>query len=380
MDFEFDKEIDSLLRRTAGESVRAFDAHPDADEISLFAENALTTKARARAVEHLAECARCRKILSNVISFKTAAESEKIHAEESKMIPVALEIPWYRRLFAFPQITFAMGALVLVFAGIMAVLVLQTANDSQNVSVARSSNAVGETTKGTSGASSDGETRTVETYSTNSSNMSNSASVNPGMMSNSNMTTANIAPSNSTSMNANSTANVALPAFRPQQPSADYNEPAKPRKENDSLPDGQSRSNTAALSAPSTSGARPNDDAKRDDEITREKTETKDNQLNKQQAENKPRPDTPSPKLSVKKSTSADKNKTGEAQIIVDGKTFRNLGGTWFDSAYNSQPQIMIRRGSDDYKRLDSGLRRIAENIGGTVVVLWKSKAYRIHP
>ncbi|HEY0050519.1 MAG TPA: zf-HC2 domain-containing protein, partial [Pyrinomonadaceae bacterium] len=76
---EFDKEIDSLLRRAAkGESVQAFDAHMDADEVSLFAENALTAKARARAAEHLAECAKCRKILSHLISFDAEPESETI--------------------------------------------------------------------------------------------------------------------------------------------------------------------------------------------------------------------------------------------------------------------------------------------------------------
>jgi hypothetical protein len=81
---------------------------------------------------------------------------------------------------------------------------------------------------------------------------------------------------------------------------------------------------------------------------------------------------------SLKKSTLADKNKAGESRA-VGGKTFRNVGGIWFDSAYGSQQQIMIRRGSDDYKRLDSGLRSIAENFGGTVVVVWKSRAYRIY-
>ena len=112
----FDKEIDSLLRRTAkGEGVQTFDAHLDADEISLFAENALTAKARSRSVEHLAQCAKCRKILSNLISFNAETESETIHAGESDIVSVAPVIPWYRRLFAFPQITFAMGALALVF-------------------------------------------------------------------------------------------------------------------------------------------------------------------------------------------------------------------------------------------------------------------------
>jgi hypothetical protein len=34
--------------------------------------------------------------------------------------------------------------------------------------------------------------------------------------------------------------------------------------------------------------------------------------------------------------------------------------------------------GTDSYKNLDGGLRAIADNLGGTVVVVWKEKAYRI--
>ena len=51
MDFEFDKEIDVLLRQTTqGETVltntNTNSEHLDADEISAFAENALPEKAR----------------------------------------------------------------------------------------------------------------------------------------------------------------------------------------------------------------------------------------------------------------------------------------------------------------------------------------------
>ena len=62
----------------------------------------------------------------------------------------------------------------------------------------------------------------------------------------------------------------------------------------------------------------------------------------------------------------------------VGGKTFRNVGGIWFDAAYTTQQQTTVRRGTEDFRKLDSGLRSIAENLGGTVVVVWKGKAYRI--
>ncbi|HLM00026.1 MAG TPA: zf-HC2 domain-containing protein, partial [Pyrinomonadaceae bacterium] len=218
----FDKEMDFLLRRAAkGESAQTFDAHPDADEISLFAENALTAKARERAAVHLAECTKCRKILSNVILFNAESESETIHAAEaeSKLIPAAAAplIPWYRRLFAFPQITFAMGALVLVFSGVIAFLVLQNSSDiEQNATVARNEEFT-EKSRGTGGASSDGETETIETYSANS---SNAASANPSLMSNSNATSTANTVANSMNASADSfSGNVAAPALR-QSPQA----------------------------------------------------------------------------------------------------------------------------------------------------------------
>jgi hypothetical protein len=65
-------------------------------------------------------------------------------------------------------------------------------------------------------------------------------------------------------------------------------------------------------------------------------------------------------------------------QRSVGGKTFNNVGGIWFDSAVGKQKQKTVRRGTSDYQKLDSGLRSIADSLGGTVVVLWGGKAYRI--
>jgi len=62
----------------------------------------------------------------------------------------------------------------------------------------------------------------------------------------------------------------------------------------------------------------------------------------------------------------------------VGGKTFDNRSGVWYDLAYRNQSTTNVKRGSDEYKKLDSGLRSIAESLEGTIVVVWKSRAYRI--
>jgi hypothetical protein len=62
----------------------------------------------------------------------------------------------------------------------------------------------------------------------------------------------------------------------------------------------------------------------------------------------------------------------------VGGRTFQKKDGVWYDGAYHGQATINVHRGTDAYKKLDSGLRSIADSLGGTVVTVWKGKAYRI--
>jgi hypothetical protein len=60
------------------------------------------------------------------------------------------------------------------------------------------------------------------------------------------------------------------------------------------------------------------------------------------------------------------------------GKSFEFRDGVWYDTAYRRQPFTTVRRGTEAFLRLDAGLRSIAEAVGGTSVIVWNSKAYRI--
>ncbi len=63
---------------------------------------------------------------------------------------------------------------------------------------------------------------------------------------------------------------------------------------------------------------------------------------------------------------------------VVGGRSFNNRNGVWYDTAYHGQATSNFRRGTEEYKKLDGGLRNIANTLGGTVVIVWKQKAYRI--
>ena len=79
----------------------------------------------------------------------------------------------------------------------------------------------------------------------------------------------------------------------------------------------------------------------------------------------------------MSKSSVSGRSISGETRG-VGGKTFNNVGGIWFDSAVGKQKQKTVRRGTSEYQKLDAGLRSIADSLGGTVVILWGGKVYRI--
>ncbi|MDQ3684428.1 MAG: hypothetical protein M3430_02340 [Acidobacteriota bacterium] len=67
----------------------------------------------------------------------------------------------------------------------------------------------------------------------------------------------------------------------------------------------------------------------------------------------------------------------------VAGRQFRRQGGgAWVDTEYKSSASLTnVTRGSEQYRALTADepeLRRIAEQLGGEVIVVWKNRAYRI--
>jgi len=128
MELEFDKEMDSLLRKTgeAGRGVLVGDkpdekpkVHLDADQLSAFAENAMPEKSRALYMSHLADCDRCRRVLSGLIMLNAEAEPLEERVVAPAISLSAIE-PWYRRLL-LPDPPYVMGWLGLLFGAGLAV-------------------------------------------------------------------------------------------------------------------------------------------------------------------------------------------------------------------------------------------------------------------
>jgi len=67
------------------------------------------------------------------------------------------------------------------------------------------------------------------------------------------------------------------------------------------------------------------------------------------------------------------------ADEIRWGHKFRRQGNSWIDQKFKSSMTLRnISRGSDEFAALDSGVRSIAQQLGGEVIVVSKGKAYLI--
>ncbi|MGE3466821.1 MAG: hypothetical protein AB7J13_07790 [Pyrinomonadaceae bacterium] len=388
MDLEFDKEIDVILRRSReGRGVLVGDLPPkpktpkhhlDADAIAAFVENAVPAATRMLYIEHFADCDRCRSVLSKGISMnETAASMAAVGAAEVVATAMHDAMPWYRKLLRTPNIAAAMGALVLVFSGVLGFLIFQSRNAETNTIVSQGF----EPAVQQGGPSAEDRLAGVA---------------------------ANIAPAPGERLSANAnTAVSAEPegvAALPQKPSNSA-AAAPARKLGESKTDGFTKSESdkdkeVAMAEKSVAQPKPvtapppppGDDRARSgalsDSVSTRAEETKDEDaaLAKRKAGENRRDQPVSPAKAgptrgpvQNKSNQVNQNIFDMAVTrVVGGKTFENRDGAWYDRAYRNQKTTNYRRGTDEYKKLDRGLRSIADELGGTVIILWKNKAYRV--
>lgn len=407
MEFNFDKEIDALLRQTAkGETVFASnDANPtvrnqqfehlDADEISAFAENALPNKARMRITEHLADCDPCRKTLSNTMLLNAEAETDAAFSAVSTAEPetVAIPAPWYKKLFGFQGLAYGLGALVILFAGFTAFILLQ------NMSAGNSEiSQADKTARNLEGVPSENEPMSAtdsDNYkmAANTSTVANSAAESYEEKAESDSNTASIYQNESqdgtisTERKQSVDDNISLNKERNDEASGFglSKNPAKPMSAATPL----ARRGLDNKPAPvmSDSEAREVDRDESPLEETADKMSSAESPKDAQTySSDREKSALPAAKKSKKNEAKQDRpqisgdsasgrsNKTRQA----GGKNFRLANGVWYDTAYKNQKTTNVRRGSNDYKNLDSGLRSIAEQFRETVVVVWETKAYRI--
>lgn len=352
MNFEFDNEMDAILRKSRGVSdFAAVSDHLDADEIAAFADNAVSEAARTRFTMHFADCARCRKILA--ISFATETEQP---------VAVAAVAPqrsesWFRALFRVPQLAFGLGAIVLAFAGFVGYIVIRNAGSGADMAATNREERRFEPATSAPANAPAGNADSTVTSNAPASNATAASSPN--------------SPSNSAAKGPNGT-------VEPEQTPFPATNSAVASRDNPSDLDvtgGETTNDAKAVATPLPEPAKK-PDASVVGGVPKTEQPRNDADRNLSYEDRKNRDE----ELGVTRSApNAPKEKRDKKQTrALGGKTFNQSNGVWTDSEYRGQPTRTVRRSSDEYRKLDSGLRSITDQLPGTVVIVWKSTGYRI--
>lgn len=401
---EFDNEIDFLLRQAVRRNSFAPDAaaeetfHLDADDLTAFAENVLPSTARLSFISHLADCNSCRETLSNLILLNEVADEEAMSViEPEKTVTSAKWLDLLKKSFALPTLGFATAALAVLFIGVFAFIALRPTEVNQSVELVQTAAQPIETpTKKRSAASAteqkDAETESkpeesptetpdpnanisVESASEQTTELAENLPPSVRMTRGENSANRTVAPPETTvarsnSAASNSAANVAA-TRQPQPETTVANGAAAARANKAENSDGA----TSGLPAPLESI----DKAK--DRLLARSSNNQDQDL--ESADSQESTNAPLSPASKSRSAEAGEDirralrKPAETRT-VNGKAFLKIGGIWTDAAYNSQNVTNVFRSSDEYKKLDGGLRSIAEKLSGEIIVVWQNKAYKI--
>jgi hypothetical protein len=420
-------EMDRLLRRHAwrdGEALRARreqnkDApeanntvHLDADELNAYAEGALPENARSRYFAHLADCDTCRKLVTDLTLAATLADEGKARVAATDVSPSRSWRDWLASIFSPPVLRYGVPALALLAIIVVAIVATRTQRESSSVAQndkAEKSYAQSATANNASSA----QTTTTDTTADNHSNSNavlptmDQRQMQPGVVANaspakpesieSDMPRAPVRVEDKPASSPSGTANQIL--REPEGPgrravdAASTSAPQPPPAESASTAQAGSRDRREAEKKAKVAG--------KDDDEVEVAPNTAGGAVSAKSESNEARRDTgreitterniqnlpatrkaPAAPKSEAIDLAAQKERSEETRN-VGGRKFRRQGSAWVDTAYkSSRPTTSVARGSEQYRALvadEPELRSITQQLGGEVVVVWKSRAYRFY-
>jgi hypothetical protein len=405
-----DSQMDILMRRFAGRAAEARPGHGhlDPDEVSAFAEGVLPAATRARYVSHLADCEDCRKLTSQLTIASGRAAEISLPASETVRART-----WWQRLGGLgtlPAWRYAVSALViLAVVGVAFVVWRRSAQPSESLvaqvqpsedqqrAAERPAVAEPEVTRNISPSPSSGTVPQATPAPGASDKEATVTALSPAPPP---VKAVPATEGETKSTIAGGVAPVAAekaPGYAPQPP-ADYRMDDRARQQQ-------------SIAGATPGGPRRNEsydkykvDRASSGDVAKQRDEDRSITANQNVAQNKPAEatDSPRPESTFGLSRRAEATKSGprkaepsgreetkdgqkkesdqiEHTRSAGGRKFQRQGAVWVDSNYKTSMKVKtIARGSDDFQKLDSGLRSIAQQLGGDIIVVWKGKGYRI--
>ena len=417
-------EMDRLLRRYArqqGETLRAeraersdseagasLGAHLDPDEMNAYAEDVLPEAMRSRYFAHLGDCNACRKLVTDLTLAASRVNEERLRTDSLKITPSKSWREWLTAIFSPAALRYGVPALALFAIVIVALVAMRTQRREASVAMNNEESGYSSPSAGTA-SNSAADPLTRSGTAANHSN-SNAAPVPEQQNTSQRGIVAEPTPVGTAQEEADKPAvsqeTVATPSTskagdlkdsprdlgeggkREQVAAAppanmpvlaapdaapqirERQEEQKKAKASGKDDDENIASGTAAGGA--IAGTAPANEDRRD----KGRTNTA------RSAQAAPRARRTAPAKNDTSSDMVEKESSGETRSI-GGRRFQRQGSSWVDTAFVASRQLTnVRRGSEQYRALvadEPGLRSIAEQLSGEVIVVWKSRAYRFY-
>ena len=403
---------------SSDETTATSGTHLDADEMNAYAEGEMPAAARAHALSHIADCDRCRALVTNLTLYANVPIKEQESDQRQAASSKSSWREWLAALFAPPVIRYGVPALVaLCIVGVVILTMRQRDAERRNDEaplVARNDQRAEETASAVkpeaaqSPATTQSSTaRPVEqpspaqlkeegttqnrgladTLTLGKTKQANDATSTSATKPDAPAMAAPITSSESSrqektardqrdeSVVAENRAAAPPPPASVSQPSAVARAPRQPT-ENDRINQNR-KDELPSNDRPATTGLASNT-ATRESE---EKRESLGRSSQSTQARRRSAPRVQTMTDGTDSSGGAAGERSSETRS-VGGRKFRRQGSAWVDMAYaQGRATVNVTRGSEQYRALvadEPGLRTIADQLGGEVIVVWRGRAYRI--
>jgi hypothetical protein len=391
---ETNNEMDLLLRRLSRRpdiSVTNGNGdvdHLDADELSAYAENVVPAAARARYTEHLAECTRCREL---VVQLSSAAGVAPVVQTTRALGPSGLR-KFLASLFSPIVLRYAVPALGLILVAALGVFVLRQKKSEDGGSIAQNVEAPTPTSITTPSSPEPVQPARGIIDQSKEQAAAGKPAQSSGSPSNQPAAAAPEAPattgavadtSRETSAKQEETQSVVAEAPKPVTTSDEYKRSAEAEARKEPSPNRYANEPPAEKTV---NAAKVEDRKKADAEIAQARADSSADKADKVQSFGVA---TVQGGAIAKRSrgqrdddeVEKDKNDAGETKTVA-GRKFRKRGGIWIDTVY-SAPRVTtnLTRNSEQYRALiadEPGIKTIADELDGEVIVVWKGRAYHI--
>lgn len=373
------KESASQSLSASGDGKRAASDHLDADELNSYAEGVAPAPARARYMEHLADCDACRRIVVSLTQAAGVANRYDVPEQQSGFSF------WQKlaKLFSPPVLLYAVPALVLTAVIGIGLLALRQQRGNQFVAQNQPELTAPTSTPGETGSALNNIPAPQATTQEGS---------QPGTKVDSVKEKGNLHGQEN---------QTAQPFITPESGVRQV----VPGKDSGERIDGAATTESRPYALEPKAAAPPTPapllDAEKSIEIAKERPAKREdqprdrdevlrNESDDVHGPNRSRNNTALPAnsrsagvIGGRGPSVADKKKAGEVETrTVMGRHFTREGDAWVDTAYDSsRATVRVARGSDQFRALvadEPGIRTIAEQLSGVVIVVWKGRAYRI--